>query len=123
MTGMKAKVGYFVAGVLLTVFALYPLLRETRREQPLGLLLSPEEIKSACGNPQRDDIYTLAYSIGDRRVELEFMGANHRMFLHHVKWAGIQTGVPTGSINQVTKDSIAFGVKNGLPSCFELAAQ
>ena len=103
MAGVKIKVAYFVAGVLLTVFALDPLLKETKREQPLGLLLSPEDIKSACGNPQRDDIYTLVYSIGDRRVELDFRGANHRMFLHHVKWSGIQTGVPTGNINQVTK--------------------
>ena len=48
-----------VVGALLAVFALYPTLQETRRNQRWGLLLSPEEIRAACGNPQADDGYKL----------------------------------------------------------------
>jgi hypothetical protein len=121
MTTVKAKAGYMAAGALLTVFALYPTLKETRREQQWGLLLSPEAVKSTCGKPQADDIYTLTYVEGDRRVELQFMGANHLMFLNHVKWSSSRGG---GEINQVSREAMREHVANGwLPACVGLAAQ
>lgn len=70
MTTIKAKAGYMAVGALLTVLFLFPTLKETRREQKWGLLLSPEEVKVTCGKPQADDWYKLTYIEGDRRVEL-----------------------------------------------------
>src|SRR6266853_2642657 len=61
MTTIKAKAFYMLVGVALTVFVLYPTLKQTFREQKDGLLLSPEEVKSTCGKPQVDDLYTLTY--------------------------------------------------------------
>src|SRR5216683_6137166 len=117
MTTAKAKAGYMLVGVLLTVFALYPTLKETFKEQKYGLLLSPEEVKAACGRPQADDLFKLTYIEGDRRVELEFKGVNHRMFLNHVKWTSSKGA---GNINQVTKDQLSDYVKHGwLPPCLE----
>jgi len=46
MTTAKAKAGYMLVGVLLTVFIFYPTLKQTFREQKDGLLLSPEEVKA-----------------------------------------------------------------------------
>jgi len=122
MTTAKAKAGYMLVGVLLTVFILYPTLKQTFREQKDGLLLSPEEVKAACGRPQADDLYKLTYVEGDRRVELQFMGANHRMFLNDVKWHSSKGGA--GEIRQVTKERISDFVKQGwLPVCLEDLAQ
>jgi len=45
MTTIKAKAFYMLVGVALTVFVLYPTLKQTFREQKDGLLLSPEEVK------------------------------------------------------------------------------
>src|SRR5579859_3771977 len=121
MTTTKAKAGYFLVGVLLTVFALYPMLKQTFREQRDGLLLSPEEVKGACGRPQADDWYKLTYIEGDRRVELQFMGVNHRMFLNNVKW---QSSKGAGEIRQVSREQISDYVKHGwLPQCLEDVAQ
>jgi hypothetical protein len=121
MTTTKARVGYTAAGVLLTVFALYPTIKGTMREQRWGLLLSPEEVRATCGKPQDDDLFGLTYIDGDRRVELRFFGLNHRMFLNHVKWSSSKGA---GDINQVTRTAISEYVKSGwLPSCLELAAQ
>jgi hypothetical protein len=121
MTTIKAKAGYLSVGALLTVFALWPMLKETNREQRWGLLLSPEEVKATCGRPQADDIFKLTYVEGDRRVELQFFGANHRMFLQHVKWSSSKGG---GEINKVSRDAISDYVKRGwLPSCLEVVAQ
>jgi hypothetical protein len=118
MTTIKAKAFYMLVGVALTVFVLYPTLKQTFREQKDGLLLSPEEVKSTCGKPQVDDLYTLTYVDGDRRVVLQFMGANHRMFLNNVKWTSSKGGV--GEIRQVTKVGISDFVKHGwLPVCLE----
>ncbi len=83
---LKGKVLYTLLGVVLTVFVLYPILKTTFREQPFGLMLSPEEVKGSCGRPLTNDGYTLTYLYKDRRVELRFMGAQHRMFLTDVKW-------------------------------------
>jgi hypothetical protein len=121
MATAKAKAGYMLVGVLLTVFFLYPTLKQTFREQKDGLLLSPEEVKATCGRPQADDLFKLTYIEGDRRVELRFSGANHRMFLNNVKWTSSK-GV--GEIRQVTKDQISDYVKHGwLPVCLEDLAQ
>ena len=121
MTTIKAKVSYTAAGVLLTVFALYPYLKAMMREQRVGLLLSPEDVKAACGKPQSDDIYTLTYIDGDRRVELQFMGSDHRMFLNRVKWSSSKA---SGQITQVTRQAISDYVKyGGLPTCLEQAAR
>jgi hypothetical protein len=86
MTTVLARAGYILAGALLTVLLLYSTLKETSREQKFGLLMSPEEVKLACGTPQVDDVYRLSYVDGDKRVDLQFMSVNHRMFLNHVKW-------------------------------------
>ncbi len=121
MTTTKAKVCYTAAGVLLTVFALYPTIKETMREQRWGLLLSPEDMKGTCGKSQADDIYKLTYVDGDRHAELQFIGANHRMFLQHVKWS---SNKDRGDINQVSREAISDYVKRGwLPSCLEDAAR
>jgi hypothetical protein len=104
-----------------TVFALYPALKQTMREQKWGLLLSPEDVRATCSKPQDDDLFGLTYVDGDRRVELRFFGSNHRMFLNHVKWSSSKGA---GDINQVTRAAISDYVKSGsLPSCLELAAQ
>lgn len=121
MTTAKAKAGYMLVGVLLAVFALYPTLKLTFREQKDGLLLSPEEVKVTCGRPQADDLYKLTYIDGDKRVELQFMGANHRMFLNNVKWSSSKG---SGEIRQVSKDQISDYVKHGwLPQCMEDVSQ
>jgi len=122
----KAKAGYVLVGVcvgvLLTVLFLLPTLKETSREQKYGLLLSPEDVKGTCGQPQADDIYKLTYFDGDRRVELQFMGMNHRMFLTKVNWV-YSKGFPVGEIRQVSRAQISDEVKHGwLPSCLEDAA-
>ena len=49
--------------VLLTLLALYPTLKETRREQRWGLLLTPEDVKGVCGKPESDDGYRLTYRV------------------------------------------------------------
>jgi len=124
MTTLKAKAAYFGLGALLTIFALYPTLKLTMREQQFGLLLSPEEVKITCGKPQIEDWtgYALTYIEGDRRVELQFMTANHRMYLNKVKWASSKGGV--GQITKVSRDSISDWVKQGwLPACLEQAAR
>ena len=122
MTTNKAKAAYLAVGALLTIFILYPTLRGTMREQKWGLLLSPEEVKAACGNPHADDSYKLTYVDGDRRVELQFIGANHKMYLNHVKWQRSNGGV--GDISQVSRALISDFVKNGwLPACVETASQ
>jgi len=109
------------AGALLTVFALWPLLKETRREQRWGLLMSPEEVKGTCGAPQADDIWKLTYVDGDRRVELRFFGANHKIFLQQVKWSSSRGA---GAINQVSSNQISEWVKSGwLPACLGQAAR
>jgi hypothetical protein len=121
MTTVKAKAGYMAAGALLTVFSLYPMLKETRREQRWGLLLSPEEVKLTCGKPQADEIFELIYVEGDRRLELQFFGWNHRIFLQHVKWSSSRG---SGQINQVSREQLSEYVKNaGLPACLEAAAR
>jgi hypothetical protein len=120
-----------VVGVVLTVLALYPALRETRRNQRWGLLLSPEEIKAACGNPQADDGYKLTYVGGDRHVELQFMGVGHKMYLRQVKWnvgtsdlAKFNAAGGSGEIRLVTSDAISDYVKSGnLPACLGEAAR
>lgn len=124
MTTSKAKAGYMVVGALLTLFILYPALKGMRREQAQGLLLTPEEVRVRCGKPQAEDMYgyELIYIEDDRRVELQFMGANHRMYLNRVKWSSSKGGV--GDIKQVTTNSISYFVKNGwLPSCLEELSQ
>jgi len=109
-------------GVLLTVIVLYPTLRETMREQKYGLLLSPEEVKATCGKPQQDDIFKFTYVDTERRVELQFMAVDHRMYLNNVKWSATKGGV--GSIDKVSRDLISEHVKvGGLPACLEAAAQ
>ena len=119
---LKAKVGYTLLGALLAVLILFPTLRETFREQKYGLLLSPEEVKATCGRPQIDDLFKLTYVNGDRRVELQFMGVNHRMYLNHVKWSSTNGGV--GDINLPAKDAISDYVKHGwLSVCLEDAAK
>ena len=121
---IKHKALYFFAGVLLTVIALYPTLKQTRREQQWGLLMTPEDVKLACGKSESDDISRLAYSIGNRHVELRFVGMNHRWFLQHVNFRAIPDGVPVGDIYQVTKRAISDDVEKGfLPSCLLQAAQ
>lgn len=118
---IKGNVGYLLAGVLVTVLILYPILKETGREQPSGLLMSPEEVKATCGQPQLDNIYQLTYVTGDRRVELRFIGVNHRMYLNHVNWTS-NSGV--GDINKVSKDLVSDAVKRGyLPQCLDDAAR
>jgi hypothetical protein len=59
---MKWLVIGIAVGALLTVLVLYPTLKETKREQQWGLLLSPEDVKGTCGKPQADDGYKLTYS-------------------------------------------------------------
>ncbi len=123
MTTAKARAGYLFAGALLTVLILYPTLKETSREQRFGLLMSPEEVKTACGTPQTDDLYRLTYVEGDKRVDLQFMSVNHRTFLNHVKWNSSK-GFPVGDINQVSMATITESVKDGsLPACVEAAAR
>jgi len=120
MTTLKERLGYGALGVLLTVVVLYPMLKETRREQRWGLLLTPEEVKSACGKPETDDGYRLTYTIGDRHMELNFFGMNHRMFLQKVTFHRAPDGVPSGSINVVTSEQISEHVRKGfLPACME----
>ena len=122
MTTTKVKVGYMLAGVLLTALILYPKLKETRREQPWGLLMNPEEVKGACGKPQVDNIYDLTYISPDSRIELRFMGMNHQMYLNHVRWNSSKGGV--GDINKVTKDLVSDWVKRGyLPQCLDELAR
>jgi hypothetical protein len=122
MTTAKAKAGYLLVGALLTVLVLFPTLKETFREQKYGLLLSPEEVKATCGRPQTDDLFKLTYVDGDRRVELQFMGVNHRMYLNHVKWSSTKGGV--GDINQVSRAAIGDYVGHGwLPPCLKDSAQ
>ncbi len=119
---LKGRVIYTLLGALLTVFALYPTLKETFREQKYGLLLSPEDVKATCGKPQAEDFFKLIYVNGDHRAELQFMGVNHRMYLNDVKWSSTQGGV--GEIRQVTRDNISDYVKHGwLPVCLEDAAK
>jgi len=107
---MKWLVVGVAIGVLLTIFTLYTSLEETRREQRWGLLLSPEEVKGRCGKPQADDGYKLTYFDGNRHLELQFMGMQHRMYLADVRWSA-ETSDParfkavggTGDINRVTR--------------------
>jgi hypothetical protein len=123
MTTTKAKAGYMAVGALLTVFILYPKLKETMSEQKQGLFLSPEEVRLKCGKPQTEDTWGFlpTYVDGDRRMELQFMTVNHRMFLHRVKWSTSKGG---GEINTVSKNMISDYVKRGwLPSCLEDAAR
>jgi hypothetical protein len=121
MTTVTVRAGFALLGALVTVLALYPILKATRRDQQWGLLLSPEEVKATCGKPQSDDIFTLTYVEPDRRVELQFFGASHRMFLSHVKWHSSQG---SGDIYQVTGKEISDAVAKGhLPACVGLAAQ
>jgi len=119
--GLRTRVIFFVVGILFALIAVYPMLKLTMREQNWGLLMTPEDVKLSCGTPQADEIYKLTYVVGDSRVELQFMGANHRWFLRHVKWGSSDGG---GDINQVSRDLISQYVKSGqLPQCLEAAAQ
>jgi hypothetical protein len=121
MTMIKGNVGYLLAGVLFTVLILSPFLREMGREQASGLLMTPEEVKFVCGKPQLDNIYELTYVTGDRRVELRFIGVNHRIYLNHVNWTS-SSGV--GDINKVSKELLSDAVKRGyLPQCLDDAAR
>lgn len=91
------------------------------QEQKSGLLLSPEEVKATCGKPQADDWYKLTYINGDRSVELQFVGVNHRMYLNKVKWSSSKSG---GEIYQVSRGAISDYVKQGwLPVCLEDVAR
>src|SRR5579864_6659892 len=105
MTTAKVKAFYLVVGALLTLVILWPTLKESRRETEWGLLLSPEEVKATCGKPQQDDIYKLIYVDADRRVELQFMGFNHREYLKKVNWTLTKGGA--GGINVVSRDLIS----------------
>ena len=117
----KTKAGYLLLGVLLAVLFLYPIVKETFREQKYGLLLSPEDVKATCGKPQIDDWSKLTYIEGDRRVELQFTGVNHRMYLKHVQWS---TNKTSGDINQVSVHLINEYVGQGsLPACLNVAAR
>lgn len=120
MTTMKVKVLYFAAGILLTVFALYPMLKETRRDQPSGMLLSPEEVKLSCGKPKVDDTYVLKYVEGDKSIELEFLSANHRMFLARLKSSGGNGS--SGGVSLASTDAIKSYKeisKGWIPSCMD----
>jgi hypothetical protein len=120
MTPIKA-VGCVAFGALLAVAALYPTLKETRREQRWGLLMSPEDVKTTCGKPQTDDNFKLTYVYGDSRVDLQFFGWNHRMFLQRVDW---QSSRSAGTIYQVSRDQISENVRGGyLPACLDQAAK
>lgn len=120
MTALKS-LGFAALGALITVLVLYPTLKETRREQQWGLLLSPEDVKTTCGRPQTDEIYKLTYIDGDKRVELQFYGYQHRMFLQRVNWSSSKGA---GDIYQVSREQISESVKYGyVPACLELAAQ
>jgi hypothetical protein len=120
MTLPKAA-GFVVLGALLAVIALYPLLKQTRREQEWGLVMTPEDVMSVCGRPQSDNIYTLTYIQGDKHIELRFYGMNHRMFLQHVKW---NSNREAGDINQVSRAAIDQYVASGaLPACLSQAAK
>jgi hypothetical protein len=124
MAILKERLGYGALGVVLTLAILYPWLKETRREQQWGLLLTPEDVKGACGRPQSDDGYTLTYIIGDRYMALNFFGANHRMFLQKVTFHAVPQGVPSGGIYVVTRDQITEHFRKGyLPACIEQAVQ
>ncbi len=124
MATLKERLGYGALGVLLTLLVLYPMLKETRREQRWGLLLTPQDVKGACGRPESDDGYTLTYKIRDRYLELSFFGMNHRMFLQKVKFHAVPEGVPSGAINVVTQEEISEHVRKGwLPACMEQAVQ
>ena len=91
------------------------------RERPWGLLLSPEDVKATCGNPQQDEIFKLTYAYEGRLVELQFYGMNHREYLKYVKWS---SNKDAGKIYQVTQKAIGDNVANGyLPHCLALAAQ
>ncbi len=117
VTTAKTKAFYFVAGALLAVFALYPLLKDRTREQTFGLMLLPEDVKATCGQPQVDAPYKLTYAYGDQTIELRFMAVNHRMFLNYIQW---NSGTGSGNIRRVTADSISNFVKSGsLPPCLE----
>jgi len=124
MASLKERLGFGALGVLLTLLVLYPMLKETRREQRWGLLLTPQDVKGACGRPESDDGYTLTYKIRDRYMELSFFGMNHRMFLQKVKFHAVPEGVPSGGINVVTQEEISEHVRKGwLPACMEQAVQ
>jgi hypothetical protein len=124
MTTLKERLGFGALGVVLTLLVLYPMLKETRREQRWGLLLTPEDVKGACGKPQTDDMFRLTYTIKDRYMELSFFGANHRMFLQKVTFHAAPDGVPSGTINVVTVEQINEHVRKGwLPACMEQAVQ
>jgi len=128
MATLKERLGYgalgAALGAALALFAVYPWLKEARREQQWGLLLTPEDVKSACGKPESDDGYRLTYTIGDRYMELNFFEMNHRMFLRKVKFHAVPQGVPTGDIYQVTREQISEYVrKEFLPTCMEQAVQ
>jgi len=124
MASLKERLGFGALGMLLTLLVLYPMLKETRREQRWGLLLTPQDVKGACGRPESDDGYTLTYKIRDRYMELSFFGMNHRMFLQKVKFHAVPEGVPSGGINVVTQEEISEHVRKGwLPACMEQAVQ
>jgi len=124
MATLKERLGYGVLGVVLTLAVLYPWLKETRREQRWGLLLTPEDVKGACGQPESDDGYRLTYTIGNRYMELNFFGANHRLFLQKVTFHAAPQGVPSGDIYVVTREQIKEHVRKGwLPACLEQAAE
>ena len=120
---LKGKIIYTLLGVVLTVFVLYPTVKETFREQKVGLLLSPEEVKGSCGKPQEDEVYKLTYFDGDHRTELRFTGVQHRMFLTNVKWSSVKSG-GTGEIRVVSQDAVSDYVKHSwLPACLEDATK
>lgn len=121
MATNKEKLGFLLAGALLPILILYPILKDTGREQASGLLMTPEEVKATCGKPQLDNIYELTYVTGDRRVELRFMGFNHRIYLNHVNWT---SSSGAGDINKVSEDLVNDAVKRGyLPQCLGDAAR
>jgi hypothetical protein len=118
---LKAKIIWFVAGVLITLLVLFPILRDTTREQRWGLLMSPEEVKLNCGTPQADDGYKLKYVTGDRSVELQFFDWNHKFFLNRVTW---NSPGESGSIYKVSLAQITQSVADGkLPVCLQKAAE
>jgi hypothetical protein len=114
---LKEKLLYTFLGAALTVLFLYPILKNTFREQRAGLLLSPEEVKDMCGAPVTDNGYTLTYLYHDHRVELRFMGVQHQMFLTNIKWA---SNTSAGEIRQVTREAISDSVRHDyIPICLE----
>jgi hypothetical protein len=129
MTTVREKLFYVGAGVLLTLFVVSPVLKETMRQTRWGLLLSPEDVKVACGRPQQDDVFKIMYGDQYRHLELQFIGVNHRMYLSKVSWGSINsTGavnqVAAGKIDKVSRQTIIDYVKAGtLPVCLERAIQ